>query len=268
MEGRKTRFRPRLAIAGARLLAAVYHSETNPDPEPPETKPNSDKTGAPEHPNSPPIDARASCIVADCGPNRARRVRCSGAGEKIRHAPPCAAAARSLVEAMGALPAGLPPLPPHLGTLRSTPDQRGAQEPLLGLDWSVADGDGGAGEQAAWGVGDGSARGVVGRLRRAARAVRSLVVEMWEFARKDPRKPVFAAKVAVALALITLLVFLREPSDIASHSVWAILTVVVVFEFSIGTLLHPCFAIADVSSLFPETVSRRRRRRFEISVHD
>ena len=163
---------------------------------------------------------------------------------------------------------GLPPLPPHLGTLRSTPDQRGAQEPLLGLDWSVADGDGGAGEHAAWGVGDGSARGVVGRLRRAARAVRSLVVEMWEFARKDPRKPVFAAKVAVALALITLLVFLREPSDIASHSVWAILTVVVVFEFSIGTLLHPCFAIADVSSLFPETVSRRRRRRFEISVHD
>ncbi|AQK74539.1 aluminum-activated malate transporter 9 [Zea mays] len=142
---------------------------------------------------------------------------------------------------MGALPAGLPPLPPHLGTLRSTPDQRGAQEPLLGLDWSVADGDGGAGEQAAWGVGDGSARGVVGRLRRAARAVRSLVVEMWEFARKDPRKPVFAAKVAVALALITLLVFLREPSDIASHSVWAILTVVVVFEFSIGATLSKGF---------------------------
>ncbi|RCV08213.1 hypothetical protein SETIT_1G307700v2 [Setaria italica] len=60
---------------------------------------------------------------------------------------------------------------------------------------------------------------------------------MWAFARKDPRKPVFAAKVAVALALITLLVFLREPSDIVSHSVWAILTVVVVFEFSIGATL-------------------------------
>jgi hypothetical protein len=70
----------------------------------------------------------------------------------------------------------------------------------------------------------------------AAGAVREAAAEMWAFARKDPRKPVFAAKVAVALALITLLVFLREPSDIASHSVWAILTVVVVFEFSIGTL--------------------------------
>uniref|UniRef100_J3LGR0 Aluminum-activated malate transporter n=2 Tax=Oryza brachyantha TaxID=4533 RepID=J3LGR0_ORYBR len=60
---------------------------------------------------------------------------------------------------------------------------------------------------------------------------------MWAFVRKDPRKPVFAAKVATALGLITLLVFLREPTDIASHSVWAILTVVVVFEFSIGATL-------------------------------
>jgi len=156
---------------------------------------------------------------------------------------------------MGALPAGLPP---QLGTLRSTLDQRGAREPLLAFDWGVPDG-----EHAAWGVEDGSARGVVGRLRRAAQAVRALAVEMWAFARKDPRKPVFAAKVAVALALITLLVFLREPSDIASHSVWAILTVVVVFEFSIGTLLHPCIAITP---LFSKTVSRRRRRRqFDIS---
>ena len=131
---------------------------------------------------------------------------------------------------------GLPPMPPQLGTLRSTLDHRGgAREPLLAFDWGVPDG-----EHAAWGVEDGSARGVVGRLRRVAQAVRALAVEMWAFARKDPRKPVFAAKVAVALALITLLVFLREPSDIASHSVWAILTVVVVFEFSIGTLLHPC----------------------------
>jgi len=142
---------------------------------------------------------------------------------------------------MGALPAGLPP---QLGTLRSTLDQRGAREPLFAFDWGVPDG-----EHAAWGVDDGSARGVVGRLRRAAKAVRALAVEMWAFARKDPRKPVFAAKVAVALALITLLVFLREPSDIASHSVWAILTVVVVFEFSIGTLLLPCLAITHVSSL-------------------
>ncbi|KAJ1280870.1 hypothetical protein BS78_04G265300 [Paspalum vaginatum] len=137
---------------------------------------------------------------------------------------------------MGPPPAGLPPLPPLLGTLRSAVDQqRGAREPLLASDWGVPAG----GEQyyAEWGVDDGAARGVGGRLRRAADAVRAAAAAMWAFARKDPRKPVFAAKVAVALSLITLLVFLREPSDIASHSVWAILTVVVVFEFSIGATL-------------------------------
>ncbi|CAO2040809.1 unnamed protein product [Urochloa humidicola] len=139
---------------------------------------------------------------------------------------------------MGALPgAGLPPLPPQLGTLRSATldQQRAAREPLLAFDWGVPSGAGAGGEYAAWGVDDGAARGVGAGLRRAAEAARAAASEMWAFARKDPRKPVFAAKVAVALALITLLVFLREPSDIASHSVWAILTVVVVFEFSIGT---------------------------------
>nr|CAB3447827.1 unnamed protein product [Digitaria exilis] len=134
---------------------------------------------------------------------------------------------------MGPLPAGLPPLPPQLGTLRSTLDQRAAREPLLSFDWGVP--GAGGGEYAAWGVEDGAARGVGERLRMAA--VGAAAAEMWEFARKDPRKPVFAAKVAVALALITLLVFLREPSDIVGHSVWAILTVVVVFEFSIGATL-------------------------------
>lgn len=67
------------------------------------------------------------------------------------------------------------------------------------------------------------------------------VAELWAFARADPRKPVFAGKVALALALISLLVFLREPRDIVSHSVWAILTVVVVFEFSIGATLSKGF---------------------------
>ncbi|EAZ36579.1 hypothetical protein OsJ_20920 [Oryza sativa Japonica Group] len=65
--------------------------------------------------------------------------------------------------------------------------------------------------------------------------------ELWAFARADPRKAVFAAKVGLALALISLLVFLREPRDIVSHSVWAILTVVVVFEFSIGATFSKGF---------------------------
>jgi hypothetical protein len=122
--------------------------------------------------------------------------------------------------------ASLPPLPPEMRTLRSTLNQRGLGDPLLPPpDWGVLPEAAGAAE-------DG------GTLRRAVEAVRAVAREMWAFARKDPRKPVYAAKVATALALITLLVFLREPTDIVSHAVWAILTVVVVFEFSIGTYVQ------------------------------
>ncbi|KAE8716075.1 putative aluminum-activated malate transporter 3 [Hibiscus syriacus] len=53
--------------------------------------------------------------------------------------------------------------------------------------------------------------------------------------RSDPRKVIFAMKMGLALSLTSLLIFWKgSHEDIAQYSIWAILTVIVMFEFSIG----------------------------------
>lgn len=74
-----------------------------------------------------------------------------------------------------------------------------------------------------------------GRMVKWWKRVQRVAHKALEMGRSDPRKIVFTAKMGLALTLISLLIFLKEPfKDMGRHSVWAILTVVVVFEFSIG----------------------------------
>ncbi|CAA7032465.1 unnamed protein product [Microthlaspi erraticum] len=57
----------------------------------------------------------------------------------------------------------------------------------------------------------------------------------WEMGTSDPRKIIFSAKMGLALTLASILIFFKLPgSDLSSHYLWAILTIVVIFEFSIG----------------------------------
>ncbi|CAN6178478.1 unnamed protein product, partial [Urochloa humidicola] len=132
-------------------------------------------------------------------------------------------------------PTPTPQPPARLGSLWSTlEDQRGVAVPLLSSAWTLPTT---SGEEREEQPKEGFFRRAVAAVARWWDAACGAVAELWAFARADPRKAVFAAKVGLALALISFLVFLREPRDIVSHSIWAILTVVVVFEFSIGATL-------------------------------
>ncbi|KAK8518283.1 hypothetical protein V6N13_027756 [Hibiscus sabdariffa] len=80
------------------------------------------------------------------------------------------------------------------------------------------------------------------KLTGFSKVVRQVAGKAWQMGMSDPRKIIFSAKMGIALMLISLLVFLKQPiKELSHHSVWAILTVVVVFEFSIGATLSKGF---------------------------
>lgn len=73
--------------------------------------------------------------------------------------------------------------------------------------------------------------------------------------KSDPRKIMFSAKMGLALVLASLLFLLQVPlKDLGRYSFWFILTVVVVFEFSIGNhgFFILCFTLLflEISFLF------------------
>lgn len=72
--------------------------------------------------------------------------------------------------------------------------------------------------------------------------LQNMFIQLYEMGRSDPRKVVFAAKMGLSLSIVSLLIFFREPlKNVGQYSIWAILTVVVVFEFSVGATLSKGF---------------------------
>ncbi|XVE58763.1 hypothetical protein DITRI_Ditri04bG0195400 [Diplodiscus trichospermus] len=107
---------------------------------------------------------------------------------------------------------------------------------LLGLTNEEGDEEGGQGLRCF------SYRFISDKITGFLTEVQHVAVKAWEMGKSDPRKIIFSAKMGLALMLISLLIFLKTPiKGLSQYSIWAILTVVVVFEFSIGATLSKGF---------------------------
>lgn len=57
----------------------------------------------------------------------------------------------------------------------------------------------------------------------------------WQLAVSEPRKVIHCFKVGMALSLVSLFYYMRPLYDgVGGNAMWAVMTVVVVFEYSVG----------------------------------
>lgn len=69
--------------------------------------------------------------------------------------------------------------------------------------------------------------------------LRELVGQAIKMAKDDPRRLIHSLKVGLALTLVSLLYYLKPLyCNFGASAMWAIMTVVVVFEFSVGMFPH------------------------------
>ncbi|BAA96226.1 hypothetical protein [Oryza sativa Japonica Group] len=74
--------------------------------------------------------------------------------------------------------------------------------------------------------------------------------DVWDFARQDTNRVTFALKVGLACLLVSLLILFRAPYDIfGANIIWSILTVAIMFEYTVGATFNRGFNRA-VGSVF------------------
>uniref|UniRef100_A0ACD5VDA1 Uncharacterized protein n=2 Tax=Avena sativa TaxID=4498 RepID=A0ACD5VDA1_AVESA len=66
--------------------------------------------------------------------------------------------------------------------------------------------------------------------------------DVWDFARQDTNRVTFALKVGLACLLVSLLILFRAPYDLfGTNIIWSILTVAIMFEYTVGATFNRGF---------------------------
>lgn len=109
-----------------------------------------------------------------------------------------------------------------------------------GLEWRLTVSDGSTEElvpeikwvHRAW-------KAVVGLVLALRQKVWSLIEKIWKLGVDDPRRVAHCFKVAVSLTVVSLFYYLRPLyNGVGGTAMWAIMTVVVVFEYTVGKKVY------------------------------
>jgi uncharacterized membrane protein YccC len=77
--------------------------------------------------------------------------------------------------------------------------------------------------------------GLKGFIARVSSKPCSFFRKAWEMGRDDPRKAIHCLKVGIALTAVSLFYYMRPLYDgVGGNAMWAVMTVVVVFENTVG----------------------------------
>ncbi|KAL5814259.1 hypothetical protein ACOSQ4_024900 [Xanthoceras sorbifolium] len=70
----------------------------------------------------------------------------------------------------------------------------------------------------------------------------SWIQKVWEFAKEDSNRVIFSFKVGLAVLLVSLLILFRAPYQVfGTNIIWSILTVAIMFEYTVGATFNRGF---------------------------
>ncbi|GAB4834494.1 hypothetical protein Ancab_032751 [Ancistrocladus abbreviatus] len=76
----------------------------------------------------------------------------------------------------------------------------------------------------------------------AANGVTSWIWSVWKFCKEDINRVIFALKVGLAVLLVSLLILFQAPYEVfGTNIIWSILTVVIMFEYTVGSTFNRGF---------------------------
>ncbi|XP_057778594.1 aluminum-activated malate transporter 10 [Salvia miltiorrhiza] len=104
-----------------------------------------------------------------------------------------------------------------------------------GVEWSIN-------------MGDGTSRVLEAESRFGCRGLRRFASKMggffaraWRLGVNEPKKTIHCVKVGMALSLVSLFYYMRPLYEgVGGNAMWAVMTVVVVFEYTVGATLCKC----------------------------